>query len=679
MSPCTRFGLFALAVIGLPACGLVFPPPAACPNLDEVCPDVVCEDYAQNRDGCSICECEGADTQGAVCWDAADCSAGQRCDVVNFCEPAPSCADDGPCPDACYGRCVEAPSPCVNDADCPAGQICSFFANERPDSGDSDGGSSDPAPGAPEPAPVASGVCLDPSCGGADVLLPECPPGSELFFKDEACAPICLPVDRCRELLPEECSAARGCQLVDEGCACEEQDVCDCASIERCVAIDDCSSLPVDQCESNANCVLKAIGDGGGGVGGGSPGEDQPEPPCDCDPNQPDCSCDGGGGAPPPPDELVCVSRGFDGTCLSDADCNIDEICELSTVCGSGCTVDDDGEEHCFEECWTERGLCIPSARTCFELGPDECLADPRCELADDAGVPCFCDDDDDNCAPCVSASSCRPREGACLGDVDCTDGQHCEITEICPSCDPSSGNDIDCLAPCFVEGSCVDGAPPPLPCDTDAECAIGSSCVPVVVCEACDQGSSDGDADPAPCESVCREEKLCLQTDPVCFSDSDCAATELCDFSQLGCGFPGGLVPQCPGLCVARAAPALCQQDGQCDPGLRCATEYDHCLMNPEEPNTGCWTICVDDSAVDGAYCLSDDECTTSTGANAQCTFQADVCLDDPSSPLAICSGWCTGICAEVETPAVDPSTGQCAVFPNSCIPPGWEVVEGC
>lgn len=662
----TRFALLPLTAL-LAACGLV--EPDLCPDLDEVCPDLVCDDYQQNRDGCSMCACEGDAAPATVCWEEADCEAGQRCDVVNFCEPAPGCTEGEPCPDACYGRCVDAPSPCSSDADCREGQICSLFANERPAAPDaSPGGEGDaPNPGAPEPAPPPSppptGVCQDVSCGEADVALPECPPGSELVFDSDACGPACLPVDFCRELLPEECRGAPGCTLVSEGCACADGEECDCTSIERCVAINDCSLLSLEQCETNPSCVLKPIGNLPPPVG---------DPlPCECDANAPDCPCSGGGGGvPPPPSDLVCVPRGSDGTCLGDGDCLAGDVCVLSTVCGSGCSTGADGQEQCFEECWSERGICIPSERTCFDLPPNECAVDPRCELVEGTDADCFCDATDPNCA-CVGlpTTSCRPRADTCSSTEGCLPGQHCQFVETCPPCNPSS-NDIDCLAPCFSEGTCIDGTPPPQPCSSDAECHTGDTCVPVTICQACDgQAEAIDRAQPVPpCDPVCRDESVCVPADPVCFSDAECGDGSRCDLSQ--CDVVGLLPVQCPGTCVVREA--LCQQDDQCATGQRCATELDHCLVNAAAP--GCWTVCVDDAAAQGVYCLSNDQC----GEGAQCRFLADVCLNDPSSDVQLCSGWCTGACAEILTPARDQETGQCAVFEDSCIPPGWVRADG-
>lgn len=702
---------FVGVVALVPGCQLLLP--ETCPDLDEVCPDVQCEDrggYVQNRDGCSTCECidDGDPGPGAVCWDDSECGDGERCDTVNFCEPAPGCdPETAPnCPDACYGRCVAGTDACSSDADCAEGQVCAFFSNERPveDQPDQGGGAAPPdgdgeeRPGDPV-VPVEQGVCIDVSCGSANVALPECPPGSELVFDPniDPCNPVCISVDFCRELLPEECLQFPGCELVQEPCGCgtepgqdpdapnggaPEPAPCDCAFIERCVAVDDCSSLPIEECELNPNCVLKAIGSGGGSGGsggsdGGAPGAPEPAP---CDPSvEPDCNIDPAPPPPPPEEQLICVARGADGFCFSDADCAFGEVCQLVTVCGSGCTVDPDtGEETCFEECWSEQGSCVPSDRSCFDLLPDECLADPRCELVDGGnnGGACFCDETDPNCQPCdVPTAVCQPRDGTCFGDFDCLPEQHCELVETCPPCDPSTGNDLDCLAPCFVEGRCVDGAPPPVNCQSDFDCFTGEACVAVTVCETCDGSTPDGGAGggggaepipPPPCDPVCRDESVCVQVDPICFSDVDCGAGAFCDFSQLQCGAqPGGLVAQCPGLCVEVQTP--CAVDTDCAAGQRCAVEA-------AQP------VCVDDNtAGDGQLCGSDQDCVGADGTAATCRFASNFCLDDPNTDVIECLGWCAGACAEVETPAVDPASGQCEVFPDSCIPPGWQRADAC
>lgn len=637
-----------IGLLPLSACELVFPD--VCPDLDEVCSDLRCDDYKQNRDGCSVCECEEGETEPTVCWDDGDCGEGARCDAVHFCEPAPGCDGEGPCPDACYGRCVATPSTCASDADCPAGQICATFDNARP--------------AAPEEGLVAppQGVCIDATCGSADMALPTCPPGTEIVFDPaiDPCGPTCVAIDPCRSLLPEQCAATPGCTLVEEPCACGPNEPCDCAFLERCAAVDDCARLTVDECQASPHCILVPAGSGGESSGGSS----DPAPGVPCIPEDPTC---GGGGGAPPPSDLVCVPRSADGSCLSDFDCPPGEVCELSTVCATGCEITPDGQEKCFDECWTEAGVCVSSAASCFDLDPASCLADPRCEQVNET-LPCECDPASPDCG-CAVSVSCRPREGACVADSDCLQGQRCEIVESCPACDPSTGSDLNCVAPCFASGRCVDGAPPPDACQADTDCAAGEACVRVTVCETCPSAPPPGEGDiapPPPCDPICRDESVCAPVERTCLSDTECLAGEQCDFTAIQC-----ITTPCPGLCRPQP-PTLCLDDTHCARDQRCATELDLCAQNPDDPTGACWSVCVD-AAGAGGLCFDDNGCA----AGETCRFHADVCLDDPTSDLPVCSGWCAGACLEAETAAHDPATGACVTFPDSCIPPGW--VIGC
>ncbi len=649
--------LLVAALAALPGCN-IFVDAAQCPSLDDVCPDLQCDDYKQDRDGCSICECTTPEV--TVCWDSSECGAGQRCDSVDFCEPAPNCEGDGPCPDACYGRCVDAPASCTSDADCAAGQACALIdnggdANQRPAPPPDQNG--DAAPQLPAPA----GVCVDANCAGAGVALPECPPGTEVGLapSGDPCALGCVPVDGCRGLAPDQCQLSPGCQLIDDP-----------AGNTLCGAVDDCSVLGPDSCESNPNCILKSVdGTNAGASGGGSDGA-----PAPCDAADPNCT--GTDPAPPPPPDLVCVPRSSDGgDCFSDADCFAGEVCSLTTVCGSGCEVNADGSQTCFDQCWTESGVCGPSDQSCGALTPDQCSADPRCTLVDGgtSSTPCGCDPSTPNGCDCAQPAPqpvCVPASPSCTADADCLDGQHCELVESCPACDPS-GNDLNCAAPCFVEGTCVDGAPPPAECNSDADCGPGGACVAVSVCGTCAEppapGGDGSGVAPPPCDPDCRPDNVCVQVEPTCFADADCSPDEFCDFSLLACG-PGALVAQCPGLCAPLAPPATCQADGDCPAGQRCAVELDG-------------PVCVDDTGASGTFCLDDSACASADGtvARGSCRFDPDVCLDDPNSDLAVCSGWCAAQCADVVTAAMDPVSGQCVVFQDSCIPPGWVVTNGC
>lgn len=661
---CRRFlVLVPLALLlGAAQCPLDLDP---CPDLDELCPELQCTDYVQNRDGCSICQC--ADDEPVVaCFSDFECAAGQRCDTVNFCEPSPGCPEGEECDAFCYGRCVDAPVACSSDADCPEGQLCAYFDNARP-AEDSDGSGGGAAPIAP------GGVCVSQGCGQTDVALPTCPPGTEPSYElgaDGCPYPVCIAVDQCRELVPEQCVQTPGCALVEEPCYCDPAlGACDdCTSTQRCITDGDCYSLGVDACLANPNCELVAAGGSGGSAGEGVRCE-----VCDADGNCVPCEDDA---APPPPSDVVCVPRVSDGTCLTDIDCAAGEVCQPSVVCGSGCESTPEGDV-CYQECWNERGLCVPSGGSCYDLAPELCLQDPRCQLVD-GGLPCDCLPDDPDCGcEAPSAPVCVPLVTSCFGDGECAPDQHCEQVTTCPPCDPSGG--LGCAAPCYVEGRCVDGAPPPLRCQADIECPAGQACIEVTICETCgDQGAPEPGADPAPpapCEQLCWVEGVCANVGASCWADSECSFDEFCDFSQ--CDGTANLVA-CPGTCTPLRQTTLCQEDAQCAEGERCATELDVCLQNPDDPTGACWSQCVPLPVEQGALCLEDGDCANASGAAGTCRFHPDVCLDDPNSDALVCSGWCVEACMEVETPALDPETQRCVVFPDSCVPPGF-IAGGC
>jgi hypothetical protein len=309
------------------------------------------------------------------------------------------------------------------------------------------------------------------------------------------------------------------------------------------------------------------------------------------------------------------VARFSDGTCFSDSDCLAGDTCQLTTLCGTGCTTLADGTQDCFDTCWTDRGLCAPGVDSCATLGATDCTAANGCVVAGDACVP-------------VAAS--------CASDADCITGQHCALSETCPPCNPQDGGDLNCAAPCFVEGTCIDGNAPPIPCNVDADCAgvpgpSPSVCAPLTVCETCPKTPpSDANQPTAPCDPTCTQESVC---------------EPLPDSGTVGSGAP-------------------CASDADCASGQRCAVE----LQSP---------VCVDNSNA-GTFCLSDQDCSAQ---NESCRFDPDVCLQDPNNPSAtnVCEGWCVGVCGNVVTTAEDPSTGQCKTFPDTCIPPGWQTVQSC
>ena len=50
---------------------------------------------------------------------------------------------------------------------------------------------------------------------------------------------------------------------------------------------------------------------------------------------------------------------------------------------------------------------------------------------------------------------------------------------ELCTACNPTN-SDLDCFAPCYLEGRCVEGAAPPPSCNDDEDCGSNGPCVAV-------------------------------------------------------------------------------------------------------------------------------------------------------------------------------------------------------
>ena len=120
-------------VVGIAGCPKPAPPPSSCPDVDHLCPDLVCVERKQNAQGCATCECA---RQACVIDD--DCERRvppQRCLVgADVCEPPPGCTDDDDdtvCPAACYGLCVAAGAVpaaefCLSNDECGADGACRF-------------------------------------------------------------------------------------------------------------------------------------------------------------------------------------------------------------------------------------------------------------------------------------------------------------------------------------------------------------------------------------------------------------------------------------------------------------------------------------------------------------------------------------------------------------------------
>jgi hypothetical protein len=695
--------------LGLAGCdGIVLPPEEGCPNLTELCPDLVCATgHETDAEGCLICQCKDDEPEPTVCWEDSECGDGQRCDSVNFCETPPGCTDDQPCPAVCYGRCVDDAVGCTSDADCGEGQACRYGqAVNSPEARPSDeqGDAAMPCePGTDCDPPQETGVCVPVECAGDRMAYPACPPGTEpvIDFTTDPCGNVqCIPVDDCRALSPDQCELVEGCHLEEYGSGgcgdCGAGMDCLCEPVTEVICVPDqtdCYNLDEEACLQNPECVPEYYI------------SDCAAPPPDCE-SDPSClwECD-------PAQGFVCLPRDTDPSCFSDFDCAPGERCSYETECYDVCTSSPNGESYCYTECYGNTGVCIPDETSCYDLPLDLCEQDPRCMIEGSNGetpdaAPCFCDPaTGEGCDNCGGGSLCVPRPTPiCYSDADCGYGQVCALESYCPPC---ADGDFACGMPCFVEGVCVDVGPGS--CSDGSACPPGHTCESVVVCSACGSTGSDenGLMPPEDCAEICWEEVTCVpvQTNDYCYSNQDCAEGTQCNmdvcmsdpncpncdvcvgvcepvpgevcFIDADCGtgicntwdyceVPGGTPPNGLIACMGRCEelpppPSACLADGDCAQGERCATELDicYCPDNVCTMEAPCYSMCVPADPTE-VQCFIDEDC----GADAKC-------LD----------GICTfnGECAQVITAAIGPD-GQCFEFPTPCdVPADFQIVESC
>ncbi len=644
-----------VAAFAVSGCSIILDP--------DPCPEVLCDagcSAVEDEDGCTTCACEEPEPE--VCFNSDDCADGQRCDTENFCESPPGCTEGAPCPAVCYGRCVAEPESCHSDDDCASGERCRFglpvtgdgavpsddLREPGPDEGDVDPGQEPPPGDPPEqlPEPVEEGVCVPAECP-ATLALPACPPGTELVidFENDPCgdARCVRRDDTCRGLSPDVCEQTPGChtETVSPQCDCPEPAPgdgadfapCECPAIAEIICVEDegCQGLDPDACAANPGCV-------GEYFYGDCANADE----AFCDPDDESC------GAVPcqPTEEFICLPR-FNEGCNSGADCPPGTVCINTSTCTEICWEAEDGTSGCEVECWEDEGYCAPSEEDCWSLSPEECEVRGDC-MIDYRGVPCDCDPNSGDCGcPDIAEAVCVPRPTqSCFSDVECGPGQYCDIDVFCPDCD--GDGDIDCAAPCFVEGVCRDGGPPPAGCTTDDECGMGYHCESVTVCEDCAPPDPNGNDDP--CTGACWNEGICVWDgglDGYCYSDDDCSDDAFCNFDNC---LSDPTCPECD-VCAFRCEPRepidVCWSDDDCGGDRICDTvnycEADPSCVDGEACDAVCYGRCVDPVPPDD-LCLDDGDC----GQGERCATELDVCLCPDGSPNcfgAICYSQCVPV----------------------------------
>ncbi len=262
----------------------------------------------------------------------------------------------------------------------------------------------------------------------------------------------------------------------------------------------------------------------------------------------------------------TCLSR---GRCTTDLHCELGEICDLKrSVCVAGCRTAGDcpgsscrcGDAPCACTGSTPEELARCTAGVCdpnFCSDTSFCRFGEVCGVLPDAGTnlpTCHSDFDVDwrpYCATCTNGGglqTCGKGANFCIIDTrsqslycgaDCSDGQTCPRGYGC--------RDIRIV---YTRWACSTTNPckgdPALPCNTDADCRLGGSCLkaPGAVAGTCagqcrlKEGSSYGfcscqsDAD---CAQQSCSGGECSISRKKCQQDSDCKVVHCVDFDGVG------------------------------------------------------------------------------------------------------------------------------------------------
>ena len=589
-----------------------------------------CDDPATCRDD-EVCQPFGPGAPDGVCvpspcTENAECPAGATCEVqtdpLNYCKPPEVCPS---------GTCTETGTDCVSGlclSSCAAGAT-----------GDAECEAIHPGLACAD----SFGVCM-PACGPNG----ECGAGNSCFDTDLVCLPTgafpgspCAPADATHN---DPWCAAVG--TIDQECYTSGgESFC----VPTCTADAECEGIsPLLTCvESQGLCVQKC-----------EAGTLDCDPGYSCETNNMACLPTGAFPGSPCGAGDACATN-FDGaghnlkcmggSCLIDCATGGDALCTgLGTALGTALTCEEKSLDACVPPCGDAPGFACPSlgstSLSCFDAyGEKACLptgAFPgspcrttpgdECDInlgADEFDLACFSGtcllkcNTDTNCSDFNATLSCYEDQGACF--PTCTTNADCGY--------PTTG--LACLtseAVCLPAGSFPGG-----PCNASDACdpvsGLSQSCVnDICVVDCNDTQVQTGDG---LCAAV-NGALTCMPTNPAT-GDGSCV---------YGC--VGGLCP----------TGYTCHEPDGTQTGAQNA-----CLPNGSFPGSPCATgdVCGEYGGV-GMTCAA-GTCVITCAAEATCTAVGLTCVES--------AGVCVSPCV---SGACDDNRYACLTSENACLPNG-------
>ncbi|MBI3182799.1 MAG: hypothetical protein HYZ28_11735 [Myxococcales bacterium] len=234
-------------------------------------------------------------------------------------------------------------------------------------------------------------------------------------------------------------------------------------------------------------------------------------------PPPPPPALDGGG---PPPCEsradcepgFICTEEKVCDACESSGQCRLKEqcsptslLCELRGGWGDACAT----HEQCLAGQWCRQGLCLDRSEVSLCPGgqKSECPTGMRCNA-----INLVCEED----LGCAEAADCGP------GEV-CNTGSHACV----PRCTVDTQSQVCLGGERCVNELCVQ-------CASDAECGVGLVCDAAGKCSSAQRCYQDRDCKvPLVCHL---QTGACLEKQPPCVSDENCAPEQRCDVGSGKC-----------------------------------------------------------------------------------------------------------------------------------------------